>query len=126
MNIAGRILLAEDDMANAMVAQELLENLGWEVDIVATGKAVLEKTKTDRYCVVIMGLRLSDMHGLEVARRIREEESQADRDPITLFCVTASVLPGERERCLEAGMNEYLSKPYRLEEFEGKLAALTC
>ena len=121
---AYRVLVAEDDQANSMVALELLSLLGYEADHVTSGIEAIERVKSGRYSIVLMDMHIHGMDGLEATRRIREYEKQSGVNPTAILCLTASALPGDREKCLSAGMNDYLSKPFRMEDFETKLAVL--
>ena len=109
-----RILLAEDNLVNQKVALHLLQRLGYRADVVANGLEVLEALRRAPYDVVLMDVRMPEMDGLEAARRIVKEKPRARRPRI--IAVTAAATRQDQERCAEAGMDDYISKPIRLEE----------
>jgi PAS domain S-box-containing protein len=114
-----RILLAEDNTVNQMVAVELLGRLGYRCDLVDDGAKALEAVRTTPYDIVLMDVQMPVMDGLEAARRICDE-LDPERVP-RLIALTASALKEDRERCLEAGMEDHVSKPVRLEELRDTL-----
>ena len=97
----------------------MLRRLGYRADVVVNGKQVLEALRRQRYDVVLMDVRMPEMDGLETTRKIRRRFSQ-DQGP-RIIGMTAQTMRGDRERCLRAGMDEYLSKPVRLEELRRSL-----
>ena len=108
-----RVLLAEDNVVNQKVALRLLERLGLRGDVVANGLEALEAIRRGRYDVVLMDVRMPEMDGLEATRRIVRAYPPAERP--RLIALTANAMEGDREACLEAGMDGYLSKPIRFE-----------
>ena len=109
-----RILLTEDSLTNQKLALHLLERLGYEADVAGNGREAVEAMQRSPYDVILMDMQMPEMDGLEATRRIRDD-IPADRQP-TIIALTANAMHGDREMCLEAGMNEYLSKPIRVEE----------
>ena len=105
-----RILLAEDNPINQKLVVVLLQKAGYSVDAVETGAQALEKVTDNSYNAVLMDVQMPELDGLEATRRIRAQESQTDRR-LPIIAMTAHVMPGDRERCLEAGMDDYLTKP---------------
>jgi PAS domain S-box-containing protein len=109
-----RILLAEDNVVNQKVATHLLDRIGYRADIAANGLEVLEALKRQSYDVVLMDVQMPEMDGLEATRRICLEWP-ANKKP-RIIAMTANAMQGDREKCLEAGMDDYITKPVRREE----------
>src|SRR5436305_3078169 len=107
-----RILLAEDHPVSRQVTAGLLAHLGYQADLASHGWEVLEVLKSRRYDVILMDVQMPELDGLEVTRRIRRELAPG-RQP-TIIPLTAHAMSGDRERCLEAGMDGYLSKPVQI------------
>jgi len=109
-----RILLAEDNVVNQKVALRILERLGYRADVAADGKEVLEALQRQSYDVVLMDVQMPEMDGVETTQRIRSEWPPEHQPRIV--AMTAHALAGDRERLLVAGMDDYISKPVRVEE----------
>jgi CheY-like chemotaxis protein len=107
-----RILLAEDNAVNQQVALRMLQRLGYRADMAANGLEVLEALNRQPYDVVLMDVQMPELDGLEASRQIRQRWPEAHKPWI--IAMTANALRGDRERCLEAGMNDYVSKPIQL------------
>ena len=105
------ILLAEDNPVNQKVAIRMLERMGYQATIASTGADVLTAMKQQTYDLVLMDLQMPVLDGLQTTRRIRAE-FPADRQPY-IIAITASALLGDRDKCMEAGMDDYLRKPIR-------------
>ncbi len=117
------ILIVEDNEVNQKVASSLLKKKGWKVDIACNGKEALRILKTSDYDVILMDVQMPVMDGMKTTGIIREYESpRGKRTPI--IAMTAHVLKGDREKCLEAGMDDYLPKPINPEELFYKISAL--
>ncbi|WP_416246256.1 ATP-binding protein [Desulfocurvibacter africanus] len=117
-----KILLAEDNEINRLMAVELLTLRGHEVATADNGKKVLAALARDSFDLVLMDAQMPEMDGVEATRRIRAGEAGEPRIPIV--AMTAYALQGDRERFLEAGMDDYLSKPIDLKELDRVLAQI--
>ena len=115
-----RILLAEDEAINRIVVLGMLQHLGYQADSVNSGIEVLEALEREAYDVVLMDIQMPGLDGLEVTRRIRDTKGEQ----LYIIALTAHALSGDRERCLAAGMNDYLSKPLALTDLQNALAAI--
>jgi CheY-like chemotaxis protein/HPt (histidine-containing phosphotransfer) domain-containing protein len=114
-----QILLAEDNEVNQRLALLLLEKLGLRADVAGNGVEAIAALRERRYDIVLMDVEMPELDGLETSRRIHEE--WRDQRP-WIIAMTANALQGDREQCLEAGMDDYLSKPIRTEELAAALA----
>lgn len=112
-----QVLLVEDQPLNQKVAIRYLQRRGIRVVTADGGAAALAALRDHRVDLVLMDLQMPGMDGLETTRRIREAERQEGRPRLPVLAMTAHVLPGDRERCLEAGMDDYLTKPLDKEVF---------
>jgi two-component system, sensor histidine kinase and response regulator len=109
-----RVLVVEDNNVNQLVALGQLQRLGHECVIATGGRAALELIRTEPFDLVLMDCQMPDMDGYEATRHIRQMDGAAARVPV--IAITAHALPGEREKCLAAGMNDYLAKPVSIEQ----------
>ena len=117
-----RILLAEDNLVNQRLAVRLLEKEGYQVQVAHTGREAVEAAQRERYDAILMDVQMPDLSGLEATGLIRQSEPPDRRVPIV--ALTAHAMKGDRERCLEAGMDAYLTKPLRAQELFDVLAQL--
>ena len=115
-----RILLAEDNVVNQKVGLLLLQRLGYRADVVSNGLEVLEALRRQPYDVVLMDVQMPQLDGLAATQRICQEWSPPQRP--RLIALTANAMQGDREMCLSAGMNDYISKPLRLQELARALS----
>jgi PAS domain S-box-containing protein len=106
-----RILLAEDNVINQRVGLGILKNLGLSADTVASGAEAVTALETRPYDLVLMDVQMPEMDGFEATRRIRNPQSAVFNHQIPVIAMTAHTMAGDRERCLEAGMDDYVSKP---------------
>jgi two-component system sensor histidine kinase/response regulator len=112
--VATRVLLAEDNAINQKLAIRLLEKMGCRVDVAANGIEAVQMSSQVPYAMILMDCLMPEMDGFEATRTIREREAGGKRIPIV--ALTANAMAGDRERCLEAGMDDYLSKPFRADD----------
>ncbi|EGF93483.1 sensory box protein [Asticcacaulis biprosthecium C19] len=119
-----RVLLAEDHPANALVATTLLEDYGYDCEVVPDGGTAIARWRTSAFDLVMMDVQMPDMDGYEATRQIRRIEVQETRPRTPILAMTAHALKGDRETCLQAGMDDYIAKPFDAAELEQKLRAL--
>jgi len=117
-----RILLAEDNLVNQTLAVRLLEKQGHEVVLALTGKEALDKIEESRFDVVLMDVQMPEMDGLAATRELRRTEEETGGH-LPVVAMTAYAMKGDRERCLEAGMDAYLPKPINSRELFQAIAA---
>ena len=110
-----RVLLAEDNLVNQKVALHMLAVLGYRADVAANGLEVLEALERQPYDVILMDVQMPEMDGLEATRRIVALQPDRSKRP-WIVALTANAVQGDREICLEAGMDDYISKPIKKEE----------
>jgi signal transduction histidine kinase/DNA-binding response OmpR family regulator len=106
-----RVLVAEDDMTNQMVAVAILHRLGVTTHVVANGREVIEALRTLPFDLVLMDVQMPEMDGLAATRRIREPGSPVRDHAIPVIAMTADAMSGDREACLDAGMDDFIAKP---------------
>ena len=117
------VLLAEDNLVNGKeVAKNVLERLGHQVDVASNGRVALEMLERESHDVIFMDVQMPEMDGIEATQRIRQLDDA--RSQIPIVAVTANAMAGDRETYLEAGMTEYVSKPFSTEDIENALKAI--
>jgi CheY-like chemotaxis protein len=104
----GHVLLVEDNPINQMVAQKMLEKIGIESTLAGDGQEALNKLEQGRFDAVLMDCQMPVMDGFEATRRIRAQSALLS---LPVIAMTANVMEGDREKCIEAGMNDYIGKP---------------
>ncbi len=123
-----RVLVVEDNRVSQTVAVDLLEKLGYRADVVRNGREAVEAVSRQPYAAVFMDCQMPELDGFAATQQIREREARRQSAPdapggqrIPIIAMTGSTTPGNRERCLEAGMDDYLSKPLRAEQLQAVL-----
>ena len=117
-----RILLAEDNVVNQKLALRFLQQMGYRADVASNGAEAVESVERQGYDVVLMDVQMPEMDGLEASRRICERWPAGERPHIV--AMTANAMEGDREQCLAAGMDDYLTKPIRIERLVEALHAV--
>ncbi|TMI91530.1 MAG: response regulator, partial [Bacteroidetes bacterium] len=112
-----RILVAEDNLVNQKLATKMLGKLGYQADLACNGKEVMEMVGHEHYDIILMDVQMPEMDGLEATRMIR---TCLELQPI-IIAMTANVMLGDRDECIQAGMDDYISKPIELNELLGQL-----
>jgi CheY-like chemotaxis protein len=115
-----RILLAEDNAVNQKLALRLLERMGHRADVVGDGQAAVDALETGDYDLILMDVQMPRLDGLEATRRLR---ARWPGRPLRIVGLTANAMAGDREECLAAGMDDYVSKPIRPDELARAIAA---
>ena len=119
--LGGHILVAEDNAVNQAVAVAMLKGSGCKVEVVSTGLEAVESTRKDQYDLILMDCQMPEMDGYEATRAIKKREASINRSngdkvasapPLPIIAVTAHAMEGDHEKCLEAGMDDYLCKPF--------------
>jgi CheY-like chemotaxis protein/HPt (histidine-containing phosphotransfer) domain-containing protein len=105
------ILLVEDNLVNQQVAQHLLGKLGYSIHIANHGKEALEKLDAINYALILMDCQMPVMDGFETTRIIRESESNVNKIRLPIIAMTANAIEGDKKLCLDAGMDDYMTKP---------------
>jgi len=124
-----RVLLAEDNESNTLLARTVLEMLGCEVVAVGTGRLAVSAVQREPFDIVLMDYHMPEMDGLEATREIRRSEAAAEegtqtqeRRRIPIVAITASAMESERQACLRSGMDDVLVKPFRPDDLRRLLA----
>jgi PAS domain S-box-containing protein len=116
-----RVLVAEDNPVNQKVTLHQLRRLGYTADVVANGLEVLATLERIPYDLILMDCQMPEMDGYETTRQIRQRENERQLPRVRIVAVTANAMEGDRERCLEAGMDEFVTKPVRVDHLAAVL-----
>ncbi|MEI6730935.1 MAG: response regulator, partial [Pseudomonadota bacterium] len=106
---------------NVLVAGTLLENLGYRYEVASDGKKALKKMEYRNFDIILMDIQMPEMDGLEATRLIRKNEKKNNLPRVPIIAMTAHALADDREKCLKAGMDEYISKPFNFNDLKNKL-----
>jgi len=120
-----RLIIAEDNHVNQLVALRILESLGYQAEAVENGEEVINKLKEDYYDIVLMDCQMPVLDGYEATRQIRLKETGTLNPDLIIIAMTANALDGDREKCLAAGMNDYIPKPVTQESVSEILSSWT-
>jgi len=116
-----KLLVVEDNPVNQQVARGRLEKMGFDVHVAENGAAALDMLDLDRYDLIFMDCQMPVLDGYQATRRIREAEQRAASARIPIVAMTAHALAGDRDQCIRAGMDDYVSKPFKTEELKSIL-----
>jgi len=111
-----RILIVEDNIINQKLALRIIEKFGFRVDAAANGREALSALESFKYDVVLMDVQMPEMDGFEATKIIRNPQSNVIDHEIPIIAMTAHAMKGDRKRCIDAGMNDYVSKPIKPQE----------
>lgn len=120
-DVERKVLLAEDNAVSQLVAVKMLKKLGLTVELVQNGQEALQKQRSCRFDLVLMDCEMPVLDGYGATGKWRCYEATMGLGRTPIIAMTASTLPGDKETCLAAGMDDYLAKPVRLETLEAKL-----
>ena len=112
-----RVLLVEDNAINQLVASEMLAHFGCSTEVANNGSEAVEFIKTNSYDLVLMDCQMPVMDGYEATVEIRNWEREMGRKETPIVALTANALSGEKEKCLQAGMNKFMTKPFTMDSF---------
>jgi CheY-like chemotaxis protein/HPt (histidine-containing phosphotransfer) domain-containing protein len=124
-----RVLLTDDNLINQKVASRLLQQMGYQADIAKNGLEAIRALERQPYDLILMDVQMPEMDGLEATRRIRQRQQEPSapphfKQPILIVAMTANVMQGDREKCVAAGMDDYLPKPIRPEALQAMIERL--
>ncbi len=118
----GLVLLVEDYEPNILVARTLLEMFGYDCETASNGRIAVEKATHQRFKAILMDVQMPEVNGIDATKAIRQFEQDNQIPPAFIIGMTAHALAGDKEKCLGAGMNDYMSKPFSMHDLENKLA----
>ena len=115
-----KILVVDDIEMNQQLAKHIMQSWGFTVDVAANGKEAVEKVEKNSYDLVLMDIQMPEMDGYEATRSIRKMDNAEKRD-VPIIAMTAHAMSGEAEKCKNAGMNDYISKPFDIKNLHSKI-----
>ena len=118
---AGTILLVEDYAANILVTTTLLDEFGYAWDTAKNGIEAIKKFKENKYSLILMDVEMPELNGLDATRAIRKHEQDHHLTKTPIMAMTAHAQPGDREKCILAGMDDYISKPFKRDDLKRKI-----
>jgi CheY-like chemotaxis protein len=118
------VLLVEDNAANIVVAGYYLEHLGYEYETAKNGREALAAFRRRKFDIILMDIQMPELDGFDVVRAIREQEHAGGVIATPIIALTSFATAHDREKCLRHGMDDYLSKPFRMEDLQEKIEAL--
>jgi two-component system, sensor histidine kinase and response regulator len=116
------VLVVDDNAVNQLVTCEFLRTLGYAVESADDGRAALERLEAQHYCAVLMDVQMPGMDGIEATRCLRQREAAQGLTPKLVIALTANAFDSDRERALAAGMDDFITKPVRLDQLARTLA----
>lgn len=119
--VGPRILLVEDQLTNRLVVENILENMGLTTIHAENGEEAVAKARVERFDLVLMDVQMPVMNGFDATREIRKLEQQQNRERMPIVAVTANAMQGDREKCLEVGMDDYIAKPIQIPELQAMI-----
>lgn len=117
-----RVLLVEDYEASVLVTTTFLDIFGYAYDLAKDGHEAYAKAKEGDYVAILMDVQMCGLNGFETTQHIRRYEQENGKPPVRIIGITAHSLAGDRERCISAGMDDYMSKPFNPDTLSQKLA----
>ena len=121
VRVSGHVLVVDDNQVNRDIASAMLRHAGCTVDVATGGADAIARVASAHYDLVFMDCQMPGMDGYEATRRIRTAELRAGSTPVPVIALTANALQGDREKCLEAGMTDFVSKPFTLDQLQKAL-----
>ena len=116
-----RVLVVEDEIINQMLCRQVLQKMGIEVDVAENGQQAIDALAKDRFDLVLMDCQMPVMDGYEATRTIRANEQARGLPRLPIVALTAHAMRGDREVCIDAGMDDYLSKPFEITDLQDLL-----
>jgi CheY-like chemotaxis protein len=120
-----KILLVEDYPANVLVASMYLAEFGYACDVATSGFEAVSKATEHPYAAILMDVEMPGMNGLDATQMIRLHQQTQRTTPVPIIGMTAHAMPGDRERCLDSGMDDYISKPFDPDKLQDLLRTHT-